>query len=55
MVKTFNYNAHFMKGYNALHTNILHKRSGGTSIYINDNSNLNRLKVYVKQYLKNVL
>ena len=26
-----------MKGYNALHTTILYKRSGGTTIYITDN------------------
>ena len=32
-----NSNVHLMKGYNALHTTRLHKRGGGTSIYIKDN------------------
>ena len=44
----FNSNIHFIKGYNALHTTRLHKRGGGTSIYINTNFKFKSIEILCK-------
>ena len=44
----FNSNIHFIKGYNALHTTRLHKRGGGTSIYINNNFKFKSIDILCK-------